>query len=408
VSLERARKGKGYICRWREHGRQRSRKFDRAADAKSFDAEIRRRRQLGPLALQQLTGRGGRTLDQWIEERWAPEHGATLEQSTRERYANVYGRHILAELGDVPLGELTVARLRAWQAGLMQAGVKPGTVHKARTFLSSVLRHAAESEAIPGNPLSVIRAPKSIHRDKLRPLAPAVVELIRRELLDPQPRQVAASVPGQRKRRGYQLAAPGTRQTRQRDALIVSLQAYGGLRGGELRALRWGDVRDGTMHVERAAGSDGSIKATKNELARTVDLFAPLAQELREYRLAVGRPPDSALVLSESVAKPWTKADWQMWRVDRWKPACRALRLDPAPQPKHLRHSFVSLLLAARRDPAWVAAQAGHTLAVMYRTYWHLVDEYKAHDAVDPELEIANARARNVRSKCVNRAAATH
>ncbi len=30
---------------------------------------------------------------------------------------------------------------------------------KARTFLSSVLRHAAESEAIPGNPLSLVRAP---------------------------------------------------------------------------------------------------------------------------------------------------------------------------------------------------------------------------------------------------------
>ena len=76
--------------------------------------------------------------------------------------------------------------------------MSPGTVHKGRTFLSSVLRHAAESEAIPGNPLSLVRPPKTSHRDAVQPLAPATVEAIRRTLLDPPPREVAAAHPGQR------------------------------------------------------------------------------------------------------------------------------------------------------------------------------------------------------------------
>jgi hypothetical protein len=165
MSVERARNGNGWVVRWREQGRQRSRLFDRRADAQTWDAEVRRRHQLGPLAVQQLTARGGPTLDWWIEHRWALEHAATLEQSTRERYANVYKCHIAESLGDVPLGELTVARTREWQATLIKAGVNAGTVHKARTLLSSVLRHAAESEAIPGNPISLVRPPKADHQD---------------------------------------------------------------------------------------------------------------------------------------------------------------------------------------------------------------------------------------------------
>jgi site-specific recombinase XerD len=160
----------------------------------------------GRAALAQLTTRTP-TLDAWIERSWAPEHAANLELSTRERYANAYQVHIAERLGDVPLGEISVSRLRAYQTSLLSAGVNPGTIQKVRTFLSSVLRHAAEAEVIPGNPLSLVRAPKPLHRDAVRPLAPITVEAIRRALLDPRPIEVDASQSGQRGRRRYQLPA---------------------------------------------------------------------------------------------------------------------------------------------------------------------------------------------------------
>lgn len=318
MSVERDRRGNGWIMRWREHGRQRSRKFALKGDAEAFEREVKRRQQLGPLAVQQLTARGGPTLDQWVEQRWIPEHASTLERSTCQRYANVYERHIVQALGDVALGALTVARLRDWQASLLKAGANPVTVHKARTFLSSVLRHAAESEAIPGNPLSLIRAPKPGHRDGVEPLAPATVEAIRSALLDPLPREVRASLRGQRCRRRYELPAPGTPRTHQRDALVVSLLAYAGLLPGELRALRLADIHEGTIHVQRAADPEGMIKATKTSHKRSVRLLSPLAQDIREYRLAIGRPPGSTLLLSDECGEPWERTAWQMWRADRW------------------------------------------------------------------------------------------
>ena len=288
----------GYEVRWREHGRQRSRAFVLKKDAETWDKEVTRRRQLGPLAVQQLTSRNAPTLGEWITDRWAPEDAATLAEATRERYANVYAVHIGPWLEDVPINEIAVGTLRAWQASRVKAGVSPGTIHKARTLLSSVLRHAAESEAIPANPLSVVRAPKSGHRDAVQPLSPSTVERIRASMLNPPPREIAASAPGQRARRRYSIPAPGTPQTRQRDALIVSLLAYAGLRPGELRALRLGDVRERTTLVQRAANPDGSIKSTKTEHHRAVRAACPArpgrARLSPRDRTAIGQAPRAA------------------------------------------------------------------------------------------------------------------
>jgi integrase len=383
--------------RWREQTRHRSRLFDRRADAQAWDIEVRRRRQLGALALAQLTT-AAPTLGEWIEQRWAPEHGATLEQSTRERYANVYSCHVAPWLNDVPLSEITIRRLRTWQADRLADGVSPGTIHKARTLLSSVLRHAAEDEAIPGNPLSLVRAPKPVQRDGIRPLAPVTVEAIRRLLLEPAPREVAASAPGRRSRRSHMIPARDP-QTCRRDALIVSLLAYSGLRPGELRALRWQDIGERGLLIQRGTAPDGTVKATKNVQTRTVRLLTPLAAELREWRLAAGRPPDQALVIAGPGGEPWTKTDWQNWRSRQWAPACRQTGLERltagrrrVPRPYDLRHGFASLLLAEGRQPLYVAQQLGHSLAVLLSHYAHLISEFEDAERVDAEREITKAR----------------
>ena len=383
---------RGWEVRWRENGSNRSRTFDLKRDADAWDREVARRQQLGPLAMQQLTARGGPTLGQWVEQRWAPEHAAALSPSTRDRYANAYAVHIAPRLDEVPLTQFSGPLLHAWQAERIKAGVSPGTIRKARTLLSSILRHAAESGAIVANPLSLVRAPKGQPRDAVHPLSPAVVERIRAVMLDPPTREVAASQAGQRRRRAYHLAPPGTPQTRQRDALIVSLMAYAGLRPGELRALRFGAVRENTILVERAANPDGSVKSTKTGQHRTVRLLAALAHDVRECRLAAGRPAGKALILPDDDGETWDKNVWQMWRADRWAPACRAAGLDPVPRPYDLRHSFASLLLAEGRQPLYVARQLGHSVSVLLSTYAHLIDEYEDRERIDADAEIAGAR----------------
>jgi len=70
--------------------------------------------------------------------------------------------------------------------------------------------------------------------------------------------------------REYETSA-GTPRDRQRNALIVSMLAYAGLRPIEDRGCVWGDVQDRTLHVF----------ATKTGRPRDVDLLGPLAQEPR-------------------------------------------------------------------------------------------------------------------------------
>jgi integrase len=389
------------MVRWRENGSNRGRRFDRKGDADAWEREIRRRRQLGPLALAQLTTRAP-TLGEWIADRWAPEHAATLEQSTRDRYADAYRLHIEPWLGELPLTELTVGRLRSWQAERLADGVGAGTIDKARTVLSSVLRHAAESEAIPGNPLTLVRAPLSEHRDSVTPLAPITVERIRAVLAGP----MDIHVPERIRRGGVRVASyvvPDERDPleRQRDAAIVSILAYTGLRPGELRALRWGDIRKATITVERAARPDGTIKSTKNHERRAVRLLAPLATDLAELRLATGRPADDALVLppageptadAHSDAVTWTKTDWQTWRTSRWDRACKLAAGPISSRPYDLRHSFASLLLAEGRSIHYVARRLGHSPALTLSTYGHLFAEYEHADRIDAATEIAQAR----------------
>lgn len=400
------RQAGAWRVKWREDGRQRSRTFARKRDAEAWDADVKRRHQLGPLAVRQLTERGP-TLGEWIAERWVPEHGATLARRTRDGYASSYAVHIAPWLDDQPIRDLTVSRLRAWQAERIAAGAGTETIRKARAFLSSVLRHAAESEAIPSNPLTLVRAPRAEHADEVVPLAPATIEAIRRVIEAPMPAPVAEGTRSGRPRRAYDMADKRDATSRHRDAVLVALLAYSGLRPGEAAALRWSDVRERTVLVQRATEADGKIKATKGRESRSVRLLEPLADDLREWRIAARRAADRALVIARADGQPWTKEDWGNWRSRAWRTACGRAGLTDTPRPYDLRHSFASLLLAEGRTIHYVAAQLGHSPALTLGTYGHVLAEFADAERIDSEAEIVRARSKQVPSEFPQRPRAT-
>jgi integrase len=84
------------------------------------------------------------------------------------------------------------------------------------TLLGALLQRAAEARRIPYNPQRVVRKARLPLGDEVGLLAPVRVEAM----------LAAAEV---------------------RDATIVSVLAYSGLRPGELRELRWRHVRERTL-----------------------------------------------------------------------------------------------------------------------------------------------------------------
>jgi integrase len=177
---------------------------------------------------------------------------------------------------------------------------------------------------------------------------------------------------------------------RQRDATLISVLAYAGLRPQEALALTWGHVRERTLLIERATDFAGNLKPTKTRRARAVMLLGPLAVDLAEWRLLCGRPDDLALVFTARSGGLWQRHDWQNWRNRTFIPAAGAVGLESS-VPYDLRHAFCSLLLAEGRTIIEVAAQLGHAPSMTSDTYGHVIQEL-AGQRVPAEEQIRRAR----------------
>jgi integrase len=214
---------------------------------------------------------------------------------------------------------LTPELIGRWQADRLAAGAGAVSVRQSIGLLGNILQRAVESGQVPSNPARLVRKAKAPRRRKVRPLAPVTIEAMR--------------------------AASGDR-----DAALLSVLGYAGLRPGEALALRWGDVRERTLLIERAV-SLGEVEATKTEDPRPVRLLAPLAADLKEWRMRSGRPSDDALVFPGHDGGPWTESAYKSWRRRAFARALKAAGVD-AGRPYDLRHSFASLLLHGGGGPS--------------------------------------------------------
>jgi integrase len=174
---------------------------------------------------------------------------------------------------------------------------------------------------------------------------------------------------------------------------LVAVLAYAGLRPSEALGLRWERVRERTVLIEGGVVL-GEERDTKTRRARTVRLLAPLAQDLREWRLASGRPGDGDLIFPRPDGGPWRDTDYRNRRKRTFAPAAADAGL--ALRPYDLRHSFVSLLIREGQSIVEVARQAGHSPAVCLSTYAHVFDEFDPITRAPAEDEIRQARGERV------------
>jgi integrase len=369
-----------YQVKWREGGRQRSRMFDRSGDADAFELEIARRKQLGPLAGTVMVSR--MTLAEFVTEEWWPRYAIpNLDPETRRRYLEVWGHDLLPRIGGYPVREITPMLIEDLRDQLVHQGLAPASQRKALLLLSGILKRAVVRALIPVNPVSMIAMPKAPPTKAIVPLAPATVEAIRQIMLTPRLRTVPATGAGKRPQRGYE-SPVGSPLERQRNALIVSMLAYAGLRPSEDRSATWADLHDHRLHVF----------ATKTKRERDVDLLAPLAQDLAEWRLACGRPGPDALIIPRPSGGDWTKGDWDNWRSRVWRPAAIAAGVTGDLRPYRLRGSFVSLLLWSGMDLVEVAEQAGHSVATLAKHYAGVIKDLKDQPRVPAAEAIRRAR----------------
>lgn len=345
------RRGKGWVVRWRDGRRHFARTFLKARDADALDIDVKRRKQLGTLATGIMQSKI--TLAEFVREDWWPRYVVVnLKPTTQERYLEIWGTHLLPRLGDFELRAITPTLLEDVLAEMASQRIGIATRRKAAMVLQGILRRAVVRGFIPNNPVLAIAKPRQPAPLRREPLPPSMVEAIRNRL-------------------------------RLRDATLVSVLAYAGLRPGEATSARWADLSGTTLYVH----------ASKTETARSIRILDPLRQDLAEWRIRCGSPLPTALIFPMRGGKTWTKTDWANWRRRVYQPAARAAGLTGDLTPYRLRGSFDSLLLWEGRSLPYVSEQGGHGIATLARHYAGVLQELEHAPRVAAAEAIRAARA---------------
>lgn len=369
-----------FEVRWREGARTRSKSFSRRRDAERYDAEVKRRLEVGERVVRR---RDVPTLasiaEGWMNRRMADVASGELALGTFSEHAALLDRYIIPELGHLPVIDLRPARLDAWVEALRASGASNYRVRRAASLLTRLLSHAVRLEYLPANPARELELPSHRYR-RGRAASPVQVEQMR----------------------AYFLA-----RDRLGDATLISVLADG-LRPAEALAARWSGFDGRRLHVEAHLRDGKAIEGTKRGRRagpgppRWVELARPHMADLAEWKLALG-DPDGLVFPRTGDGLAWRKYDWDNWRNRSFQPAAGAAGLlEWAPRerkwagdfvPYDLRHTCASLMIAAGRPIAEVADHLGHGVDVCARTYAHAIDAMKGHPVAPVDHAIVAARA---------------
>ena len=241
------------------------------------------------------------TLRTW-STRWLVQHSAALTLSTAFSYRGLLERCVLDRkvdgrevgLGDLPLTSLTPMRVGEWLADLQRSGLSASRVRKAYRVLSLAMDAAVRDRLLPASPCGKHHRLPRLPEHEPTILTVAQVEALVANLRNGCP-------PTGKDRRSRQPIRPNPAL-----ALIVELLAYGGLRIGEVLALRRRHVdvlgcklvvAESLTEVEGAF----SFGPTKTHQVRDVPLPRSLLVDLeRHLDTEVGLTTDALVFTSQT------------------------------------------------------------------------------------------------------------
>jgi integrase len=318
----------------------------------------------------------------YLQERLAHWRAmGTISPKTAQGYEQLITAHIVPHLGNRLLQQLSPRDVEAWHALLLtagrrgrrgrpdgQSGVSARTVGHAHRVLSKALAEAMKHEIVSRNVCSVQRAPR--------------INAVEMSILNKE--QIAEF---EARLRGYAMEAP----------TLVAL--YGGLRRGEVLALRWRNV-DLEAEVIRVRESLEQTKSgVRRKLpkskagVRDIKLPAILVDALQAHRkrlleqrlqLGLGRLSGDDLAFPALEGGPQAHDSFG----SRWGKMARSLGF-PGIGFHALRHTHASMLIAHGVDVVTIAKRLGHASpTITLNVYAHLFskDDSKAAAAIDAAL----------------------
>ena len=314
--------------------------------AERLVAEVRERIKLGsfsyaeyfPAGSDASTGMAldfGRQLDTWLAAQ-------RIEASTRAGYESAVRFWKAAAVDGLPLGLRPLRSLKHSHL-LMALATKPGLSGKTVNNYVSVAREAlalaVTDKALRENPADNI--PRAAHqKEPPDPFSLPELEAILADMRAHHPEPIAN---------------------------FTEAWGFTGLRPSEHVATRWASVDFASGYVRvREAIVRGVAKAnTKTSVVRDVMLNSRALGAITRQKAHTMLAGDH-LWLDPRYGTPWTEE--RAYRRSYWTPTLQRLGIRYR-SPRHLRHTYATMMLMAGRTPAWCARQMGHSVEMFLRTY---------------------------------------
>jgi len=283
--------------------------------------------------------------------------GKSYKPATCRSYEQAARCYLKPTIGRLKLNEVRRRDVQALIEQMRGAGLQPSTIHNKLDPLRVVFRRAIRDELATIDPTDNLELPAIRGR-----------------------RENVAS----RDQAGALLAA-----LPEAERPVWAVAFYGGLRVGELRALRWSDVdfEGGVIHVRRGWDDvEGEIGLKSDAGRRRVPLAGIVRRELAAHKLRTGRD-EPALVFGRSDSDAFVRTTLRRRALKAWE----AAGLDPL-TPHEARHTCASYLIASGLNPKQVQTYIGHSdIRTTYNVYGHLLpgDEDQAAAALDAFLSAA-------------------
>ena len=295
--------------------------------------------------------------------------GGVYRASTIRVMSDSLQKYILPRLGDYRLAELRHTDVQAFVDEMTANGAAANTVNSTLLPLRNIYRRAIKRGEVGINPVSGVTGGRRTDFES-RFATPAEAAALIKILPTPVMRA------------------------------MWGVMFYGGLRKGEMLALRWDDVEFAAnrLRVERSWDERGRVfNAPKTKKGkRIVPLLAPLRPLLLDYRMdeaKAGRDRDAGLVFN--LLSWWGSEDAYRTRggVKVDDPAEKPVAMNTFTRTSYLvwadaglervnphgaRHTFASVAIAAmgaagRFDPKMIQDAMGHSSITMtYDRYGHL------------------------------------
>jgi len=339
-----------------------SRTFDRKLDAERWLTDQLAKTNLGRW-VDPDAGRvefAGYAAD-WIQGK------SRIKAKTREGYRSLLRSRILPMFGHVRLVGIDRTMVGSWVRSMANESLSPSRIRQAHQCLAAILEQAVDDGLIGRNPARRVELPR---------------------MDQPEHRFLTAE----------QVARLAEAMPNHQHTTVVYVLAYGGLRWGEMAALRRGriDILRRRLQISEAlAEISGRLTfgPTKTYQTRNVHLPAFVADMVGRHLEDVTQDPDVLLF----TAPRGGPLRYSNTRAAFWDPARVRAGDDLAEiTPHDLRHTCASLMRAAGADVKAIQQQLGHRNAtVTLNIYTHLfegdldevMDRLDAHSATESRPE---------------------